>query len=75
MDSLEPYESLGERLNILEGTVSFQERTIEDLNQVIVRQQEQMDRLEARLRSLSEQLSSGGPFVRSPDEEEPPPHY
>lgn len=64
-----------DRLTHLEGTVSFQDRTIEELSQVVRRQEERLERLEARLTELHEGLIGGGPLVRDASDEEPPPHY
>ena len=61
-----------ERLANLESTVSFQDRTIQDLNQVILEQQERIARLEAKVEQL---LQPKDPLVRDIADEEPPPHY
>ena len=63
-----------ERLANLESTVSFQDRTIEDLNQVIGSLQDRVSRLEAELQRVVERLSAA-PLVRDAEHEEPPPHY
>ena len=64
-----------QRLTNLEGTIAFQERTIDDLNEVVTRQQVQIDRLEQQLKLVLEQLNAAGTLVRDADQEEPPPHY
>ena len=63
-----------ERFQALESKVLYQDRTIEELNEVVTRQQDQIDKLEAefeRLRALLENLSEGG----VEDDADPPPHY
>jgi SlyX protein len=62
------------RLEDLETRVAFQEDTIQQLNDALVRQQHRIDQLEASLRMLVEQLQT----VEERDdllEEPPPPHY
>jgi SlyX protein len=66
----------GKRLQLLEENFEFQESTIDTLNQVIIDQQGQLDKLEEKINRLeglllsvqTESLSGGG-------EEPPPPHY
>ncbi len=63
-----------ERFQALESKVLYQDRTIEELNEVVTRQQDQIDKLEAefeRLRALFENLSESG----VEDDADPPPHY
>jgi len=67
-------EALEQRIIELETRLSYQDHTIEQLNEVVTAQQRQIDRLEAGLRGLREQ-QAGGDQIRHPDEETPPPHY
>lgn len=67
-------EALEQRIIELETRLSYQDHTIEQLNEVVTAQQRQIDRLEAGLRGLREQ-QAGGDRIRRPDEETPPPHY
>jgi uncharacterized coiled-coil protein SlyX len=66
-----------ERLTGVESSMAFLEKTVQDLSDVVCRQQEAIDRLEAQLRVLSERLER----VESPEAEESepetekPPHY
>jgi len=65
-----------ERIIELESKLSYQDHIVGELNEVVTRQQQQIDRLEVavqQLRSHLKQQSSSG-LVR-PDEEAPPPHY
>ncbi|MBW2391452.1 MAG: SlyX family protein, partial [Deltaproteobacteria bacterium] len=58
----------------LENKVLYQDRTIDELNEVVTRQQDQIDKLNAefeRLRALLESAAEGG----IEDDDVPPPHY
>jgi len=62
------------RLEDLETRAAYQEDTIQQLNDALVRQQHRMDQLEGMLRVLIEQLRTAD----EPDDplnEPPPPHY
>ena len=61
-----------QRFANLEATVSFQDRTIQELNQAILRLQVQIDRLDARLALALERPDRP---VRDLADEDPPPHY
>lgn len=60
----------------LETRVAFQDQTIQELNEVVTRQQHEIDRLTRELEALRERLRglALSPVV-PPDEETPPPHY
>jgi len=65
-----------ERLIELETKISYQDHIIGELNDVVTRQQQQIDRLEKEMRQVREHMkvdSSSG--LARPDEETPPPHY
>ncbi|MCA9406450.1 MAG: SlyX family protein [Candidatus Omnitrophica bacterium] len=63
-----------ERIIELEKKVSFQDNTIEELNQVVIEQQKKIDQLQRELQRLKEFVTSGD-LVRKLEDEEPPPHY
>lgn len=64
------------RLTELESRYMHQERTIQELNEAVFRQEQIIDRLEREVRELREQLTLILPSLnRSTAEEEPPPHY
>lgn len=65
--------SLNERLVEVESRIVHQERTIEQLNEVILEQAKQLQRLHQQITSLTEQLQKAAPS--SEDPEPPPPHY
>lgn len=65
-----------DRLVDIETRLAFQEDTLQQLNDVVYRQQGQIDRLTARAEALRAQL--GEIAAKLPDEEggeEKPPHY
>jgi SlyX protein len=64
------------RLTDLESRYMHQERTIQELNEAVYRQEQIIDRLEREVRELREQLTVMLPSLnRSSADEEPPPHY
>ncbi|WP_231368634.1 SlyX family protein [Mariprofundus ferrooxydans] len=71
--SMAPMEN---RIIELETRLSYQEHTIGELNEVVTRQQRQIDRLEEAIRQLRQHLKQqGSSGLARPDEEVPPPHY
>lgn len=65
-----------ERLTELEVRVAFQEKTIQDLNEVVTDQQRRIDRLAQELEAMKSRLAALAPAMVIPQEEEkPPPHY
>ena len=65
-----------ERLIELETKISYQDHIIGELNDVVTRQQKQIDQLEKAINRMREHLKSGSDSgLARPDEESPPPHY
>jgi len=65
-----------ERLAELEVRLTFQDKTIQELNEVVTLQQRQLDRMARELETLKAQLQILAPsLVSSRAEETPPPHY
>ena len=65
-----------ERLTELEVRFMHQEKTINDLNETVCRQERAIARLEQELGRMREQFLTLSPSInRTPEEEEPPPHY
>ena len=62
------------RLETLETKLAFQEEALQQLSDVLVAQQARVDRLEARVALLTEQLRERVDDTPEPDEP-PPPHY
>lgn len=67
---------LEERLTALEIHLMHQEATIQELNDVVIRQEQELDRISRDLELLKGQMRSLLPSItRTTDEEQPPPHY
>lgn len=67
---------MDDRLIELESRIAFQDHTLQELNEVIVRQQREIDDLRRDLEVLRTQLKALAPaLVASRGEETPPPHY
>ena len=62
-----------ERLVEVETKLAFQERTIAQLQEVLLDQQKQIDRLRLQLEKLRSRLDSAP--GDDPRDEPPPPHY
>lgn len=70
------FEQLIAYLTELETKVSFQEQTIEELNQALIDQQFILDKMQQQLRHLAEKLQGVQTSnIASRSEETPPPHY
>jgi len=67
---------MDERIVELETKASYQDHTIQELSDVIARQQQQIDALEARMKRVLDHLKSiTSSDIATPEEETPPPHY
>lgn len=65
-----------QRIIELETRYMLQEHTISELNGVVCRQEQAIERLERELILMRRQFQQLAPSInRTPDEEEPPPHY
>jgi SlyX protein len=64
------------RLTDLETRFMHQEHNLQELNDIVYRQEQTIERLELELRLIKEQLKMVLPsLARYPEDEEPPPHY
>jgi SlyX protein len=72
MDTTNPTE---ERLTELEIKASFNEDLLDQLNQVIVRQQQEIDWLLREVRQLKQHLPDGNSATPQQPADELPPHY
>ncbi|WP_353118879.1 SlyX family protein [Nitratidesulfovibrio sp.] len=70
-------KELEDRLTRLEETVYFQEQTLRELNDALVRQQAQLDEAERLLEATRERLRSLTRAMEDDGGEDtgPPPHY
>lgn len=65
-----------ERIVELESKVAFQDELINRLDEILVSQRDELDRLAERVRRLEEQIKAGSTsMIRTEAEETPPPHY
>jgi len=62
-----------ERLREMEIKVTYQERLLEELNQVVIEQGKELDGLRRRVELLTDRVKAATPPEEVPDE--PPPHY
>jgi SlyX protein len=68
-------EEIEERFQALETKSVHQEYTVEQLNSVVTRQQDQIDLLTAEIKRIRVLLSEGHERTIEAGEEPPPPHY
>ncbi|MDC9593626.1 SlyX family protein [Xenorhabdus sp. IM139775] len=65
-----------QRFEQLETKLAYQEATIEALNQEVIKQQIETDRLKEHLKLITERLKTHQTSIIAPlSEETPPPHY
>ena len=65
-----------ERIAELEVRLAFQERTLQELNDVLTRQARELERLTREMAGLRQQLALlAPPLVGRREDEPPPPHY
>jgi SlyX protein len=72
-DMSEGRESHASRLDALEIRIAHQDKSIDELNDVIAAQWRKIDMLERRLAQLREEIQNIGSTREAP--EPPPPHY
>ena len=67
---------MSDRIAELESQIAFQDNTIQELNDIVTRQQKQLDDLSAAVKLLLNQVKQLNDVVGAPEgEEPPPPHY
>ena len=67
--------AIDERFLTLETKVLYQERTVDELNEIVTRQQDQIDQLLAETKRLRKIIEAGQEGGIEAKEEPPPPHY
>ncbi len=72
---MNPTDTTEQRLTDLEIKASFSEDLLDQLNQVIVRQQQEIDWLMREVRQLRQQMPEGAGPAQGRASEELPPHY
>ena len=68
-------QEVDERFQILESKALYQDRTIEELNEVVTRHQDQIDLLNLEVKHLRALLESPPEMGIDDGDEPPPPHY
>ena len=68
-------QSIEDRFERLESRVLYQDRTIDDLNAVVTRQQDQIDTLTSSIERLRAIIQNPPQDSVDTSEEPPPPHY
>jgi SlyX protein len=66
---------LESRLADIEVKLSFSEDLLDELNRTVVRQQQQIERLQQEVRALREHLIANQPADPRTPPDETPPHY
>ncbi|MDX8387779.1 MAG: SlyX family protein [Ghiorsea sp.] len=64
-----------DRIVDLETKSAYQEHLIQELNEVVIKQQNQMDALEKSLLHLKDYIRNNEGQQSAPEQEAPPPHY
>ena len=67
--------TLEARVMDLESRLAFQDDTIQALNDVLVMQQNAVDRLQMQMAALLKRQEEMGSQFETSEEEAPPPHY
>ncbi len=68
-------DDVEERFQVLESKFQHQEYTVDELNSVVTRQQDQIDALTAELRKIRTLIAEEVGRTIDAGEEPPPPHY
>lgn len=68
-------KNLTDRIEALEIRAAHQDRTIEDLNDVIADQWREIEKLRRLIARIDDQIAAVEHLARNGDKEPPPPHY
>jgi SlyX protein len=75
MNELLAVADVPRRMVELETRFAFQEQALQEMSEVVARQQTEIGRLAMMLKETQERLRGISPPVAEPFEESPPPHY
>jgi SlyX protein len=64
-----------QRITDLESRLAFQDDTIQTLNDVLVAQQRELERLQLQIAALARRQEEVGGQIDADEDEAPPPHY
>lgn len=64
-----------QRITDLESRLAFQDDTIQALNDVLVAQQRELERLQMQIAALARRQEEVGGQIDADEDEAPPPHY
>ncbi|MDX1367407.1 SlyX family protein [Pseudomonas sp.] len=64
-----------QRITDLESRLAFQDDTIQALNDVLVAQQRELERLQLQIAALARRQEEVGGQIDADEDEAPPPHY
>lgn len=64
-----------QRFTELETRITFQDDTIQALNEVVTQQQQQIEQLKLQIAALKEKIESPSQSLMVEQDEKPPPHY
>lgn len=67
--------SLAARLEEMEMRMTYQEATLDSLNEVVIKLQDRVDLVVTEIQRMKQHMHSDAEFVRPMSEETPPPHY
>ncbi len=63
-----------QRLDELERKVSYQDKLLQELNEVVFSLSKRLDQLESRQKTMKDQITNAT-LVKRQEDETPPPHY
>lgn len=65
-----------DQIEDLQIRIAFLEQSVDEMNDIVTKQQAQINMLERAVKHLSSRLEqAGGSNIRNPEDETPPPHY
>ena len=68
-------DAIADRFEIVESKILYQDRMIDELNEVVTKQQDQIDMLTTELKRMRQGLANIQEGGIDDTEEPPPPHY